>query len=202
MGHITGALYLDLKGAFDSVRHNPLLSKLFRYGIRDKEFRLFTNFLSSREQCVMINGVCSKFRKITRGVPQGSLLAPLLFSIFVNDLCDLDLGNNTKMCVYADDTALFYHDKSVNIVQSQLQSSLDKVLTWINNIGFPGQFRNFVDQIHFMSIQFRRFGSCTTQLSFDFIFPAFDFALTPIKSKFVSFKFAKNAASLQNGHSI
>ena len=71
-----------------------------------------------------------------------------------------------------------------------------------NNIGFPGQFCNFVDQIHFMSIQFRRFWSCTTDLSFDFIFPAFDFALTPIKSKFVSFKFAKNAASLQNGHSI
>ena len=71
-----------------------------------------------------------------------------------------------------------------------------------SNIGFPGQFRNFVDQIHFMSIQFRRFGSCPTDLSFDFIFQAFDFALTPLKSEFVSFKFAKNAASLQNGHSI
>ena len=72
----------------------------------------------------------------------------------------------------------------------------------IINIGFPGQFRNFVDQIHFMSIQFRRFGSCTTDSSFDFIFPAFEFALTPFKSKFVSFKFPKNAASSQNGHSI
>ena len=58
-------------------------------------------------------------------------------------------------------------------------------------IGFPGQFRNFVDQIHVMSIQFRGFGSCTTDSSFDFIFPAFEFASTPIKSKFVSFKFAK-----------
>ena len=70
------------------------------------------------------------------------------------------------------------------------------------NIGFPGQFRNFVDQINFMSIQFRRFGSCTTDSSFDFIFPAFEFVLTPIKSKFMSFKFAKNASSSQNGHSI
>ena len=61
-------------------------------------------------------------------------------------------------------------------------------------IGFPGQFRNFVDQINFMSIQFRRFGSCTTDLSFHFIFQAFDFALTPIKSKFVSFKFAKKCS--------
>ena len=69
-------------------------------------------------------------------------------------------------------------------------------------IGFPGQFRNFVDQIHFMSIQFRRLGSCTMDSSFDFIFPAFEFALTPFKSKFVSFKFPKNAASSQNGHSI
>ena len=73
---------------------------------------------------------------------------------------------------------------------------------FISNIGFPGQFRNFVDQIHFMSIQFRRFGSCTTDSSYDFIFPAFEFALTPFKSKFVSFKFPKNAASSQNGHSI
>ena len=62
-------------------------------------------------------------------------------------------------------------------------------MMYAHSIGFPGQFRNFVDQIHFMSIQFRRFGSCTTDLSFDFIFQAFDFALTPIKSKFVSFKF-------------
>ena len=71
-----------------------------------------------------------------------------------------------------------------------------------DNIGFPGKFRNFVDQIHFMSIQFRRFGSCTTDLSFDLIFQAFDFAFTPIISKFVSFKFPKNGASSQNGHSI
>ena len=70
------------------------------------------------------------------------------------------------------------------------------------NIGFPGQVRNFVDQIHFMSIQFRRFGSCITDSSFNFIFPAFEFALTTFKSTFVSFKFPKNATSSQNGHSI
>ena len=89
-----------------------------------------------------------------------------------------------------------YHSESGN-----MNSSLDNVKL-IVYIGFPGQFRNFVDQIHFMSVQFRRFGSCTTDSSFDFIFPAFEFALTPIKSKFVSFKFPKNAASSQNGHSI
>ena len=72
-----------------------------------------------------------------------------------------------------------------------------EAISWGHNIGFPGQFRNFVDQFHFMSIQFRRFGSCTTDSSFDLIFPAFEFALTPFKSKFVSFKFPKTAASSQ-----
>ena len=76
----------------------------------------------------------------------------------------------------------------------QRQWELCKIKIREYSIGFPGQFRNFVDQIHFMSIQFRRFGSCTTDLSFDFIFPAFDFAMTPIKSKFVSlFNLAKNS---------
>ena len=78
------------------------------------------------------------------------------------------------------------------------------------NIGFPGQFRNFVDQIHFMSIQFRRFGSCPTDLSFDFIFQAFDFALTPLKSEFCVVqirkkcsKFAKRSFNLaKNGDVI
>ena len=81
----------------------------------------------------------------------------------------------------------------VVFMNSQLMRA--KVFTILNNINFPGQFRNFVDQIHFTIIQFRRFGSCTTDSSFDFIFPAFEFALTLIKSNFVSFKFEEKKCS-------
>ena len=71
-GYLTGALYLDLKGAFDSVSHQILIYKLSMYGFSDNELNWFRDYFTDRQQCVKISGVTSDYRPVSRGVPQGS----------------------------------------------------------------------------------------------------------------------------------
>lgn len=78
--------FLDLAKAFDTVNYEILLNKLYNYGIRGKAHKLIANYLSDRMQQVRIEGTISDFEKINTGVPQGTILGPLLFIIYVNDL--------------------------------------------------------------------------------------------------------------------
>ena len=103
-------LFIDLSKAFDTIDHKILLSKLWHYGIRGVTHQWFSSYLCDRKQLVEINGICSKTKAINFGVPQGSILGPLLFLIFVNDFNrTLTAG---KCIMYADDTNIFFRNKS------------------------------------------------------------------------------------------
>ena len=122
------AIFLDLAKAFDSVSHDILLRKLCYYGIRGKALDLLTSYLQSRSQYVKVNNVCSSLIDIIFGVPQGSILGPLLFLIFINDLPDA-----TKFYVklFADDTFLCYENKSFDALESEVNNELSKVYAWL-----------------------------------------------------------------------
>ena len=113
---------LDISKAFDKVWHEGLLYKLKSMGISEELFKLLENYLPGRFQRVLLNGQTSFWRPILAGVPQGSILGPLLFLIYINDLPD-ELKSNAKL--FADDTSLFaiVNDKneSANILNNDLK---------------------------------------------------------------------------------
>ena len=99
-------IFIDLKKAFDTVNHSILLSKLNHYGVRGKAYDWFHSYLSNREQFLCINGHNSDSLSITCGVPQGSILGPLLFLLYINDL-----PNTSKLLsfhLFADDTNMSF----------------------------------------------------------------------------------------------
>ena len=122
----TDAISLDFSRAFDVVPHHRLLLKLNFYGIR-KVLPWIKDFLSSRKQCVIIDGVKSRLVTVTSGLPQGTVLAAMLFLVFINDLPELVKKSFTG--VFCDDTIIA---KEISNEQdsNELQNDLNKVLEW------------------------------------------------------------------------
>ena len=122
------AIYIDLSKAFDALNHEILLYKLNVYGVRGHALQWFTSYLSNRKQLVKVNDCNSDYVTINTGVPQGSILGPLLFLIYVNDLTRS--SQIASFILYADDTNLFFSDKDVNSLIQKANTELEKVCHW------------------------------------------------------------------------
>ena len=117
---------LDFSKAFDSVPHERLKSKLHLYGIRDKTLCWISSFLGNRRQRVILNGQTSDWSTVLSGVPQGTVLGPLLFLLYINDICD-DIKSSIRL--FADDCVLYRTIKST-IDSVALQSDLNCLVSW------------------------------------------------------------------------
>ncbi|XP_060845463.1 uncharacterized protein LOC132925050 [Rhopalosiphum padi] len=104
------AIFLDLSKAFDTVNHKKLINILPNFGITLTSLSWFTSYLENRKQTVRINGITGVDLSITCGVPQGSVLGPLLFILYINHMCNLDIDG--RIVTYADDTCLLYYGDS------------------------------------------------------------------------------------------
>ena len=122
-------IFLDFAKAFDSVNHEILLTKLEYYGVRGIAHELMKSYLSERLQCVKIRQTVSDFKRITCGVPQGSVLGPLLFLIYINDIYKSD--PTAAFHLFADDTALFCANKNINQLKNNIKTSLDNIANWL-----------------------------------------------------------------------
>ena len=126
---LVGVAFIDLSKAFDSINHKLLLQKLESYGFGDREMRWFYRYLAGRKQRVVIEGSHSSWSNVTRGVPQGSILGPLLFMIFVNDLPSTVEQGTAVM--YADDTTLYQCSSDAIGLQEKLTAGLVKIANWL-----------------------------------------------------------------------
>ena len=120
-------VFLDISEAFDKVWLKGIIFKLKQNGISGKLLRVLSDFLKDREQTVILNGQVSSWTGVNAGVPQGSILSPLLFSVYINDLAD-GLSSNAKL--FADDTSLFSVIHDVDASANELNNDLYQINKW------------------------------------------------------------------------
>ena len=128
-GYLTGLVFLDLSKAFDTLDHNVMLDKLSLFGFNRSALQWISSYLTDRTQSICVNGVTSEPMPIQFGVPQGSVLGPLLFIMYINDLPHAVRVCNVEL--YADDTLPFFAGKAVRDIELQLASDLlENLLSW------------------------------------------------------------------------
>ena len=109
---------MDLSKAFDTINHELLIAKLNAYGFSDSALKLILDYLSDQWQRVKINATFSSWSELLKGVPQGSVLGPLLFNIYLNDLFFI---LTCEACNFADDTTPFVSNLNLNVVLEKLE---------------------------------------------------------------------------------
>ena len=125
-GSPVDVIYLDFQKAFDKVPHQRLISKLKSHGMGNSIINWIEQWLKDRRQRVVVDGEVSSWKSVLSGVPQGSVLGPILFLIYINDLED---GVTGKIFKFADDTKLFRKVKEIGDKQN-LQDDIDKLVKW------------------------------------------------------------------------
>ena len=129
----TLALFIDFKKAFDCLQYPVLLHKLRELNFAEETLQWIRNYLMDRQQCTVANGYTSSYADVTQGVPQGSILGPLLYIIYANDLAQT--MKHTKFAFYADDTVLYTSNKNLNRAFRKMQGDLKNLSNWCTKNG-------------------------------------------------------------------
>ena len=140
----TLGVFIDLKKAFDTVNHSVIIEKLNHYGVRGVAENWIKSYLSGRNQFVKLGECSSDVIQISCGVPQGSVLGPKLFILYINDICNV--SKLLKFILFADDTNILYSDLNIHNLISIINHELDKLYTWfsVNKLSLNASKTNYM----------------------------------------------------------
>jgi len=122
-------IFMDLSKAFDTINHQILIEKLNSYGFDDNALTLLESYLTNRKQCVIFDNILSDITELSTGIPQGSILGPILFIIYINDI--VNCCDKLTPVTYADDTTLYFTFTNPREIEQQINHELKKVLEWL-----------------------------------------------------------------------